>query len=203
MQHAVTLVARAAFVREKTWKAVMAPNATIHHVEVTLSDVDRSVYEKLDLRLARHPSESARYLLTRLLAYCLSYEEGIAFSKGGLSSADEPPIAVRDGTGILLAWIDVGAPSAERLHKAAKAARRVALFTHVEPRLLQQEAATRAIHRVDAIEVWRFEPAFLDGLEAMIGRSAVIELVRNEGKIYVTAQGVVKEGDVTRVSLVA
>jgi uncharacterized protein YaeQ len=180
----------------------MALTATIHHVQVTLSDVDRSVYEKLDLRLARHPSESARYLLTRLLAYCLSYEEGIAFSKGGLSSTEEAPIAVHDPTGILLAWIDIGAPSAERLHKAAKAARRVALFTHVAPRLLQQEAATRAIHRVEAIEVWRFEPAFLDSLESMMGRSAEIEVARNDGKLYVTAGGVAREGDVTRLSLI-
>src|SRR6185295_7482929 len=111
--------------------------ATMYHFEVELSDVDRSTYAALDLRLARHPSESARYLNTRLLAYCLSYEDGIAFSKGGLSSTDEPPIAVHDPTGIFMAWIDIGAPSAERLHKAAKAARRVALFTHVEPRLLQ------------------------------------------------------------------
>ena len=179
----------------------MALTATVHHVQVTLSDVDRAVYEKLDLRLARHPSESARYLLTRLLAYCLSYEEGIAFSKGGLSSAEEPPIVVRDPTGILVRWIDIGAPSAERLHKAAKAARHVALFTHVEPRLLQQEAATRPIHRREEIEVWRFEPAFLDGLEAVLGRSAIIEVVRNEGKLYITVDGAVKEGGITRVSL--
>jgi uncharacterized protein YaeQ len=181
----------------------MALTATVHHVEVTLSDVDRAVYEQLDLRLARHPSESARYFVTRLLAYCLSYVEGIAFSKGGLSSTDEPPISVRDATGILLAWIDIGAPSAERLHKAAKAARRVALFTHVEPRLLRQEAASRTIHRVEEIEVWRFEPIFLDGLEGDIGRSAVIEIVRNDGKVYVTAErGAVKEGELTRVPLV-
>ena len=180
----------------------MALTATVHHVQVTLSDVDRAVYEKLDLRMARHPSESARYMLTRLLAYCLSYEEGIAFSKGGLSSTDEPPIAIHDPTGILVAWIDVGAPSAERLHKASKAARRVALFTHTEPRLLEQEAATRAIHRVEAVEVWRFEPSFLDALEQVIGRNSVIEVVRNEGKVYVTAEGKVKEGDLTRVSLV-
>jgi uncharacterized protein YaeQ len=201
-KHGVTLVAQCAFVREKTGKFAMALTATIHHVKVTLSDVDRAVYEELDLRLARHPSESARYLLTRLLAYCLSYEAGIAFSKGGLSATDEPPIAVRDPTGILQAWIDIGAPSAERLHKASKAARRVALFTHVEPRLLRQEAATRAIHRIESIEVWRFEPSFLDGLETLLGRSAVIEVVRNEGKLYVTAGTLVKEGDVTRVSLI-
>jgi len=179
----------------------MALTATIYHFQITLSDVDRSVYEALDLRVARHPSETMRYLVTRTLAYCLSYEEGIAFSKGGLSSTDEAPIAVHDPTGILMAWIDIGAPSAERLHKASKAARRVALFTHVEPRLLQQEAATRAIHRVEAIEVWRFEPSFLDALESMIGRSAVIEVVRNDGKIYITSDGAVKEGDIARVSL--
>src|ERR1039458_430523 len=107
----------------------MALTATMHHVEVTLSDVDRSVYESLDLRLARHPSESARYLLTRLLAYCLSYEEGIAFSKGGISSTEEPPISVRDPTGILLAWIDIGSPSAERLPNASKAGGRGAPST--------------------------------------------------------------------------
>lgn len=179
----------------------MALTATMHHVEVTLSDVDRSVYESLDLRLARHPSESARYLLTRLLGYCLSYEDGIAFSKGGISTADEPPIAVRDPTGILLAWIDVGSPSAERLHKASKAARRVALYTHVDPVLLRREAATRAIHKVEAIDVWRFEPAFLDALEPMLDRNTKLELARNDGGLYVTVGGRVIEGSVTRVSL--
>jgi uncharacterized protein YaeQ len=180
----------------------MALTATMHHVEVTLSDVDRSVYERLDLRLARHPSESARYLLTRLLAYCLSYEEGIAFSKGGISSTEEPPISVRDPTGILLAWIDIGSPSAERLHKASKAARRVALYTHVDPLLLRREAASRAIHKVEAIEVWRFEPAFLDALEPMLDRNTKLELARNDGGLYVTVGGRVIEGTIAGVSLV-
>ena len=180
----------------------MALTATMHHVEVTLSDVDRSVYESLDLRLARHPSESARYLLTRLLAYCLSYEEGIAFSKGGISSAEEPPISVHDPTGILVAWIDIGSPSAERLHKASKAARRVSLYTHVDPMLLRREASSRAIHKVEAIEVWRFEPAFLDALEPMLDRNTKLELARNDGGLYVTVAGSVIEGAVTRVSLV-
>src|SRR5580692_10854733 len=143
----------------------MALTATMHHFHVTVSDVDRAVYQTLDFRVARHPSESGRYLTTRTLAYCLSYEDGIAFSKGGLSSAEEPPITVRDPTGILLAWIDVGSPSAERLHKAAKAARRVALYTHVDAALLQREASTRPIHKAAEIEVWQFDPSFLDAVE--------------------------------------
>jgi len=175
----------------------MALTATVHHVQVALSDVDRAVYEALDLRLARHPSESMRYLVTRLLGYCLSFEEGIAFSKGGISSTDEPPIAVRDLTGVLLSWIDVGAPSAERLHKAAKAARRVAIFTHQD--LAGLRGAT--IHRAESIEVHRFEPAFLDALEGKIERNTKLELVRNEGQLYVTVEGKVLEGAITTTTL--
>ncbi len=171
----------------------MALTATVHHIEVGLSDVDRGVYETLDLRLARHPSESMRYLVTRLLAYCLSFEEGIAFSKGGLSSTDEAPVAIRDRTGILLAWIDVGSPSAERLHKASKAARRVAIFTHQDLAALRREA--NAIHKADAIEVYRFDTGFLDEIEARIGRNTKLEVVRNEGHLYVTLDGRNIEGE--------
>jgi uncharacterized protein YaeQ len=180
----------------------MALTATMHHVEVTLSDVDRSVYETLDLRLARHPSESARYLITRLIAYCLSYEEGIAFSKGGVSSADEPPVSVRDPTGILVAWIDVGSPSAERLHKASKAAGRVAIYSHVDLALLRREAAKRPIHKVETIEVWRLEPALLDALESFLDRTTKLEIARNDGRLYVTVAGRVIEGVAARASLV-
>ena len=118
-----------------------------------------------------------------------------------MSSTDEPPISVRDPTGLLLAWIDVGSPSAERLHKASKAARRVALYTHVEPALLRREASSRAIHKVEAIEVWRFEPAFLDALEPLLERNTKLELARNDGGLYVTVGGRVVEGAVASVSL--
>jgi uncharacterized protein YaeQ len=175
----------------------------MHRFRVTLSDVDRAVYENLDFRVARHPSESARYLVTRTLAYCLSFEEGIAFSKGGVSSTDEPPIAVRDPTGLLLAWIDIGSPSAERLHKAAKAAKRVALYTHVEPALLRREASSRPIHRLDDIEVYRFDPTLLDAVESLLGRSTDLEIVRSDGRLYVTVERTVIEGDVLRVDLAA
>ena len=109
----------------------MALTATIHHFTIRLSDVDRGVYETLELKAAKHPSESDEYLVTRVLA-CLEYAEGIAFSRG-LAEPDEPPIAVRDLTGALKAWIEIGSPDAARLHKAAKAAPRVAVYTHKDP----------------------------------------------------------------------
>jgi uncharacterized protein YaeQ len=180
----------------------MALTATMYHFQITLSDVDRGVYEELDLRVARHPSETMRYCVTRTLAYCLSFEEGIAFSKGGLSSAEEAPLSVRDATGVLQAWIDIGQPSAERLHKASKAARRVALFTHVELPVLLKEASARAIHRIEQIEVWRFEPAFLDTLASKLTKNSKFELVRTDGQLYVTLAGESIPSSLTRCSLV-
>lgn len=180
----------------------MALGATIYHLEIALSDVDRGVYESLDLRVARHPSESLRYLITRTLAYALSYEEGIAFSKGGLSSAEEAPVQVHDPTGIFLAWIDVGAPSAERLHKASKAARRVSLFTQVEPTLLRREAMSRPIHKVEAIEVFRLDPAFLAAMEPLMERRTTLALTRTSGALYATVGGTTLEGQLTPLSLV-
>lgn len=181
----------------------MALGATVHRFEVVVSDVDRSVYETLDVRVARHPSENLRYLLLRVLAYALSFEEGIAFSKGGLSDTEEPPLSVRDPTGILLSWIDIGAPSAERLHKASKAARKVALFTAHDPVHLRREARARAVHRVEAIEVLRIEPALLDALELHVDRHTKLELTRNDGRLYITTHGgKVLEGAIEPLSLV-
>lgn len=179
----------------------MALGSTIYRFIVTVSDVDRGVYESLDLRVARHPSESARYLLTRTLAYCLSYAPGIAFSKGGLSSTDEPPLSIRDTTGVLQSWIEIGSPSAERLHKAAKAAPKVEVFTHTELASLRREAATRPIHRLEAIAVHRFEPGFLDGLDAKLDRNTSFELVRNSGELYVTLGGASLESALTTACL--
>ena len=164
----------------------MAQQATVHHLQIELSDVDRGVYEALDLRLARHPSESMSYLLTRTIAYALLYEEGIAFSKGGLSSTDEPPITIRDLQGNLRVWIEIGTPSGDRLHKASKASPRVVVFTQHDPRLLVREAAARTIHKVDQIEVYALEPAFLDELAALTDRNARWTLLRNDGVLYVT-----------------
>jgi len=99
----------------------MVLGATIYAFNIELANSDKGVYQPLQLRVARHPSESEEYFLTRVLAYCLEYTEGINFSNG-LFEPDEPAIAVRDLTGRMRAWIDVGAPEAARLHRAGKAA---------------------------------------------------------------------------------
>jgi uncharacterized protein YaeQ len=165
----------------------MALTSTVYHVEVDLSDVDRGVYEALDLRVALHPSETLQHLVTRAIAYCLSYQEGISFSRG-LSATDEPAVWVKDPQGNLDLWLDVGSPSAERLHKASKAARRVAVFTHHDPAILLKQIQGEKIHRRDELEIWALDPRFVDAVASAMSRHTHMSMVRNEEEIYVTVE---------------
>jgi len=179
----------------------MAIGATLYRLQIELSDVDRGVYETLDLRLARHPSESMPYLLTRTLAYALLYEEGLSFSKGGLSETEEAPLSVRDLQGNLRTWVEIGTPSADRLHKASKASPRLVVFTQHDPRLLLREAGTREIHKADQIEVYALESKFLEQLGELTDRNARWSLLRSDGVLYVTVGTKTVSGEVTKHTL--
>lgn len=163
----------------------MALAATIYHFDIGLSDVDRGVYEKLALKVARHPSEADDFMVARTLAYCLEYTEGIAFSRG-LSDADEPAIWVKDLTGAPQSWIDVGVPDAARLHRAAKAAPRVAVYTHKNPALLRKAIEGERIHRAEALELYAFDREMVDGMVKRLQRRMAFDLSVTEGHLYVS-----------------
>jgi uncharacterized protein YaeQ len=163
----------------------MALSSTIYVFTVRLADADRGVYETLNLRLAQHPSESPEYLVARMLAYCLEYVEGIAFSRG-LSDPEEPAITVRDLTGALQGWIEVGTPDAARLHKASKSARRVAVYAHrdVEPWLARMGG--KRIHGAAAIEIYAMDRTLLAAVAARLDRRMEFDLSVSERNLYLS-----------------
>lgn len=163
----------------------MALGATIYTFDIEINDVDRAVYETLNLRVAQHPSETPDYLVTRVLAYCLEYKEGIGFSKG-LSDPDEPAIFVRDLTGALQAWIDIGLPEPERLHRASKAAPRVAVYAHKDPKQWLERMAEAKIHRAERLEVFVFDRAWIAQVVARLERRMSLSLARSDAEIYLT-----------------
>jgi uncharacterized protein YaeQ len=167
----------------------MAAGATIHTFEVQLSDMDRGVYEVFTLRAARHPSETEAYLLTRVLAYCLEYEEGIVFSEG-ISSPDEPAVLVRDLTGKLVAWIEVGAPDAARLHAGSKAAGRTVVYTHRDPAKVAASWSGAKIHRGDEIVLHGFDPGFIDAAVDALERRNALTVTATERQLYLEVNGV-------------
>ena len=175
----------------------VALTATIYQFDVDLADADRGVYETLALRVARHPSESEDYLVARVLAYGLEYTDGIAFG-AGISSPDDPAIAVRDLTGTLTTWIDIGAPAAARLHKAGKTARRVAVYAHRDPRQWLRQLDAAAIHRAADLDIYSFDRAVLDGLVNQLARRVAFALSISDGHLLVASDRGVVEGAVRR-----
>ena len=163
----------------------MALGATIYNFDVELADADRRVYESLALRVPRHPSESEEYLVTRLLAYLLEYVEGIEFSRG-VSDPDEPAIVVRDLTGAITTWIEVGTPDAARLHKASKAAARVAVYTHKDPAQFLKQLAGERIHNSEALELYAIDRALVGALVARLDRRVAFSMSVTDREVYVS-----------------
>ena len=99
---------------------------------------------------------------------------------------DQPAISVRDLTGALRVWIDVGAPEAARLHRAAKLAPRVAVYTHKDAELLAGRLAAENIHRADALELYAVDRDWLAAMTARLARRMEFALTVADRHVYLS-----------------
>jgi len=166
----------------------MALTSTQHVFDLELSDVDRGVYESFTLKVARHPSESAEYLVARVLAYGLEYTEGLAFTSG-LSNGDEPALWVRDLTGALRAWIEIGTPAADRLHKATKACDRVAVYCHKDISGWMRLLGGARVYAPDKLHIVELDRGFVDALAKGVERRTKWVVSVNDGDVFVDVGG--------------
>ena len=179
----------------------MALPATMRKFEISLADSDRQIYESLELRVAQHPSESERYLIARVIARALEHAEGLEFSKGGVSDDEEPALVQRDLRGDLVAWIEIGSPSPDRLHKATKLSPRVVVYTWRSPEELAAAIAEREVHRRERIELCGLDPAFLDAAAATLDRVNRWDLSVSGGSLYLSIGETLHESAVRRVPI--
>ncbi|UYN83068.1 MAG: YaeQ family protein [Microcella sp.] len=166
----------------------MAAGAVVYTFTGSLADVDRAVYDDLSLRVARHPSETDAYMMTRVLAYCLEFHEGVAFSEG-VSSTDEPAVIVRDRTGRVTTWVEVGAPDAARLHHGSKLADRTTIYTHRDPSKVLAQWAGKKIHQSERIVLHSFDPGFIEAAVAVLERRNTITVSVTERQVYLELNG--------------
>ena len=179
----------------------MALPATLRRFEIALADADRAVYEQLDWRVAQHPSESERFLVARVIARALEHAEGVEFSRGGVSDDEEPAIIQRDLRGDLQAWIEVGSPSPDRLHKATKIAPRVAVYAWKNVEQLAEAIAERGVHRADELVLRALPPELLDAIAATLDRINRWELSVTGGALYLAIGAAQLEGSVRPVAI--
>lgn len=171
----------------------MALTATIRTFQIDLSDVDRGVYAQIELRVAQHPSESVPFMLTRLMAYLFEYNEDLTFGRG-VSTAEEPAVYQQDPTGRWRLWIDIGAPSAERLHRASKRADRVLIYTHRDPDDVARRLTGQTIHQADSLRIFGVPESLIEPLSAAVRRRNAWGVVRSGGEIYVSGAGIEAQG---------
>ncbi|MGE3262006.1 MAG: YaeQ family protein [Bacteriovoracia bacterium] len=176
----------------------MSNGTALYRFQINLSDVDRNLYEKLDFRLAKHPSESSDFLLTRMFAYVLNFQEGLVFSPAGLAEPDDPCLSMPDPRGGLELWIEVGSPSARRLHKAAKASTKVKVYTYKNPQALVKEIVTEKVYNLERIEVYSLTFEFLARLEAAMERDNSWDVLHNEGSLTVNIGDLSEAGELSR-----
>jgi uncharacterized protein YaeQ len=163
----------------------MALTATMRRFQLNLSDTDRDVYETIELRVAQHPSESEPYLVTRVLAMALEYRRDLQFGRG-LSTPEEPGLSAPNAMGGVALWIEIGLPSAERLHKITKQADEVCVYVHKNPEPLLADLSSGTIHRAETIKVVAFAPSFLQALSERVERNNTWDVLRTNGTLYVT-----------------
>src|SRR5882762_7591490 len=166
----------------------MALTATIYSFDTDLADIDRGVYKTLGLRLARQPSETLEYMFTRFLAYCLEYKEGIELTEG-VAAGDEPAVLVRDLTGRVTAWVEVGMPDSQRLHRGSKLAGRVAVYTHRNIAQVLAELSGKRIHRAAEIPVYEFGRGFVEAVAGVLQRRANVSVSITERQLYLEISG--------------
>lgn len=157
----------------------MALPSQLLRFSLELADIDRGVYDSLDLRVAQHPSEDASRVVLRVLARALLHLPDLEFGKG-LSTVEEPALWVHTPHEVSL-WVDVGAPSAERLHRASKRCPRVVVVSDREDAVLERAWRGQRVFRADAVEVWQLPGALVADIGEQLGRQNAWVLTIHEG----------------------
>ena len=107
----------------------------------------------------------------------------------GISDPEDPGVYVPDHTGGFVVWIEIGSPSAARLHKVTKQAQRVLVYSHKGSDAILADLASGTIHKADEVVLVALDPAFVNGLAATIGKKNHWSVLRSDGELYVTVDG--------------
>lgn len=107
----------------------MALKATVHKLELTISDTNRHHYQTYPLMVACHPSETQGRMALRIAAFALYADDNLAFSRG-ISATDEPDLWQKSLTGDIEHWIDLGWPDEKRLSKACGQSQKVTILSY-------------------------------------------------------------------------
>lgn len=164
----------------------MALKSTIYKANLNIADMDRNYYAQHNLTLALHPSETEERLMVRLLAFVLFAEERLEFGRG-ISADDEPALWLKDYSGDIRLWIEVGQPDERLLRRAAGRSDRVVVLAYGGRAMeawWQKEGA--AIGRLPKVEVMALDEEQSAALTQLASRGMELQCTVQDGQLWVT-----------------
>jgi uncharacterized protein YaeQ len=176
----------------------MALRATIYKVEVSVADTDRHYYATHLLTIARHPSETDLRMMVRLLAFALNADENLSFTKG-LSDTDEPDVWLKDLTGSIELWIEVGQPEERRVLRAAGKADRVVVYCYGgHASQIWYDGVRNKLEKARNLQVVNFPQDAVNAMAKLAQRNMSLNYTIQDGVIHISSdQGQVSVEPVT------
>ena len=168
----------------------MALKATIFKAALQIADIDRGIYVDQDVRLARHPSETDERMMLRLLALALhrpqQTDRGTLDFAKGLWDQDEPDLWLRDLTGQIVHWIEVGQPDERRLLKASGRAAHVTVLAFSAATPIWWAGISGKISRARNISVWQIAAVQSQALAQLAQRNMQLQVSVQDGAVWVS-----------------
>ena len=164
----------------------MAEKPTIHKLNLTLSDMDRSVYGDYNLTIALHPSETIERMMVRILAFCYRAAENLSFARG-LSAADDPELWLKHDDGRILEWIEVGQPAPDRLKKASSQSVAVKVFSYGRGLDVWWKTNAAAVNALPKVSIRYFAADELQELCKLADKTMSLTVTITETIAYVSS----------------
>jgi uncharacterized protein YaeQ len=122
-------------------------------------------------------------MMLRVLAFALNAGEGLAFGNG-LSTDDEPDLWLRDLTGAILLWIDVGQPDEKLLRRACGRADAVVVYTYGRGADLWWSRSRAALERTRNLRVMNVPAAASQELAGLAQRGMQLQCTIQDGHVW-------------------
>lgn len=165
----------------------MALKATIYKADLQIADMDRHYYADHALTIARHPSENDERMMVRVLMYALHAQEGIAFTKG-LFDVDEPEVWVKDLTGEIKLWIDIGQPDETRMRKACSRADQVIVVCFNSSCEIWWKAIENKLTRLNNLTVMQLPNEISQALATLAQRAMQLQCMVQDGEVWISTE---------------
>lgn len=163
----------------------MALKATVFKADLQIADMDRSYYRDHTLTIARHPSETDRRMMARILAFALDADDDLVFTRG-LSTDDEPELWRRSLNGEIELWIDLGQPDPKRIRKACGRARRVKIYSYADRSArIWFDQMRNDLDRFDNLQVTHLPEQAVGQLASLASRSMQLQCTIQDGVVWI------------------